>query len=173
MKFGINENAPFVKKANNKRKTRMNEIVGKIKKLDGHLTRSIGQYRSKHNKTPNELDLMQDPTAIPLITQRKKLVKQYEYLKEEALYAQNTYMTIKDDPVSNAQKSFRGISNNSPFTPGAEYSIPGFNKAVTPIKRIGNNTSKRGTLWDPRFNQSDVVVNPKIARYYKRLTGGY
>ena len=32
MKFGIDETAPFVKKENNKRKTKMNTIVTKIKK---------------------------------------------------------------------------------------------------------------------------------------------
>ena len=173
MKFGINESTPFVTKQNNKRKTKMNEIVDKIKKVDQHLSRSIGQYRAKHKKTPTELDLMQDSVTVPLVTQRKRLVKQYEYLKQESLYAENTYMTIKDDPVKQAQRSFSGIRNESPFKPGSEYTIPSFSKAVTPINRIGNNSNKSGTLWDPRFNQSDVRVDPKIARYYKRLTGGY
>jgi hypothetical protein len=173
MKFGIDEAAPFVKKENNKRKTKMNTIVTKIKKVDQHLSRTIGQYRAKHKKTPTELDLMQDAVAIPLVTQRKRLVKQYEYLKQEKQYAENTYKTIKDDPVKQAQRSFHGIRNESPFKPGSEYMVPNYNKAVTPINRIGNNTSKQGTLWDPRFNQSDVRVDPKIARYYRRLSGGY
>jgi hypothetical protein len=173
MKFGIDETAPFVKKENNKRKTKMNDIVTKIKKVDQHLSRTIGQYRAKHKKTPTELDLMQDAVAVPLVTQRKRLVKQYEYLKQEKQYAENTYKTIKDDPIQQAQRSFHGIRNESPFKPGAEYMVPNYNKAVTPINRIGNNTSKQGTLWDPRFNQSDVRVDPKIARYYKHLSGGY
>ena len=173
MKFGINESSPFIKKQKNKRKTKMNEIVSKIKTVDQHLSRTIGQYRAKHNKTPTELDLMQDSVAVPLITQRKRLVKQYEYLKQEVKFAENTYMTIKDDPVKNAQKSFRGISTQSPFRPGAEYTDPSLGKAVTPINRIGYSTNKQGTLWDPRFNQSDIRVDPKIARYYKKLTGGF
>lgn len=173
MKFGINESSPFVTRETNKRKTKMNDIVDKIKRVDQHLSRTVGQFRQKHQKTPTELDLMQDAAAVPLITQRKRLVKQYEYLKQEIQFAENTYKTIKDDPVKNAQRSFRGISTASPFRRGAEYVDPSLGKAVTPINRIGHNTNKKGTLWDPRFNQSDISVDPKIVRYYKKLSGGY
>ena len=53
-------------------------IRDKVKKVDQHLSRAVAEYRSKHNKTPNELELQQDRTTTPLISQRKRLVKQYE-----------------------------------------------------------------------------------------------
>ncbi len=60
----------------------MDNIMEKIKKVDQHLTRAVGQYRSKHNKTPTEVDLMRDSTTVPLVTQRKRLVKQYNFEKQ-------------------------------------------------------------------------------------------
>lgn len=169
----IKSSSPFLQKQKNERKTKMSHILEKIKKVDQHLSRSVAQYRAKHKKSPTELELMQDSTAVPLITQRKRLVKQYEFLKQEALYAEKTYKTIKDDPVSNAQKSFRSIKTSNPFSGNKEYSDPITVPALSPIKRIGHNTNKQGTLWDPRFNFGDVTVDPRIERYYKRLSRGY
>tara|TARA_B110000467_G_C18232547_1_gene429582 strand:+ start:353 stop:811 length:459 start_codon:yes stop_codon:yes gene_type:complete len=149
-------------------------IREKVKKVDQHLSRAVGKYRSKHNKTPNELELQQDQSTTPLIAQRKRLVKQYEYLKQEETFAENTYQTIRgDNPVRRAKKSFQGISGTSPFTGKREYMDTISTPALSPTRRIGTNSNKRGTLWDPRFNAGDVTVDPKIARYYRRLTGGY
>ena len=171
----INESSPFtspVKK--NARKTKMAVIREKVKKVDQHLSRAVGKYRSKHNKTPNELELQQDQSTTPLIAQRKRLVKQYEYPKQEETFAENTYQTIRgDNPVRRAKKSFQGISGTSPFTGKREYMDTISTPALSPTRRIGTNSNKRGTLWDPRFNAGDVTVDPKIARYYRRLTGGY
>lgn len=169
----IKSSSPFLQKQKNERKTKMSNILEKIKKVDQHLSRSVAQYRMKHKKAPTELELMQDSAAVPLLTQRKRLVKQYEFLKQEALYAEKTYKTIKDDPVSNAQKSFRSIKTSNPFSENKEYSDPITMPALSPIRRIGYNTNKQGTLWDPRFNFGDVTVDPKIERYYKRLSRGY
>lgn len=151
----------------------MDNIMEKIKKVDQHLTRAVGQYRSKHNKTPTEVDLMRDSTTVPLVTQRKRLVKQYNFEKQEAQYAEKTYKTIRDNPVSRATKSFSGISNTNPFSGNREYTDPISVPALSPIRRIGHNTNKQGTLWDPRFNFGDVTVDPKVNRYYQRLKRGY
>ena len=152
----------------------MGEILEKIKKIDQHLSRAVAQYRSKHNKTPNELELQQDSTTTPLVAQRKRLVKQYEYLKQEALFADNTYKTIKgDNPVMRAKQNFQGIRASSPFEGRREYQQVHSLPALSPIKRIGSNSNKTGTLWDPRFNAGDITVDPKIARYYRKLSGGY
>ena len=171
----INESSPF-KSGNkkNERKTKMSEIVTKIKKVDQSLSRAVAMFRQKHGKMPNELDLMKDSAAVPLITQRKRLVKQYEYLKQEVKFAENTYRTIRgDNPVGRAKKSFQGIRGSSPFSGRKEYQDTISTPALSPIRRVGTNSNKQGTLWDPRFNAGDVTVDPKIARYYKRLTGGY
>lgn len=151
----------------------MSIIVEKINKVDQHLSRAVAQYRSEHNKTPNEFELQQDQTTTPLISQRKRLVKQYNYLKQETQYAEKTYKTIRDDPVQRAQQSFRGIRNQNPLSGNREYQSTSSVPALSPIRRIGNNSNKHGTLWDPRFNAGDITIDPKIARYYKRLTGGY
>ena len=58
----------------------MATIVEKINKVDQHLSRAVASYRSRNNKTPNELELQQDQSTTPLISQRKRLVKQYNYL---------------------------------------------------------------------------------------------
>ena len=171
----INEKSPFGgNKKPSVRKTKMSEIVGKIKKVDQHLTRAVAKFRQSNGKTPSELDLMKDSTAVPLITQRKRLVKQYEYLKQEDQFAENTYRTIKgDSPIRRANQSFQGIGGGSPFDGRKEYHDPGRSSRGM-INRLGTTTSRKGnTLWDPRFNTSGSSVNPKIARYYKRLTGGY
>ncbi len=170
----INESSPFgTGRKENKRKTKMGEIVTKIKKIDQSLSRAVALFRQKHNKVPNELDLMKDSTAVPLITQRKRLVKQYEYLKQEVKFAENTYQTIRgDNPVRRANKSFQGIRGSSPFSGSREYKDTISTPALSPIRRVGTNSNKQGTLWDPRFNAGDVTVDPKIARYYRRLTGG-
>ena len=52
--------------------TKLNEIKIKITSLDNDLTRIVSSYIAKHGKQPNELDLMRDQSAVPLITQRKK-----------------------------------------------------------------------------------------------------
>jgi len=171
----IKKTSPFgtgVKK--DKRRTKMGEILEKIKKIDQHLSRAVAEYRAKNNRTPNELDLQQDSKTTPLVSQRKRLVKQYEYLKQEALFAENTYQTIKgDNPVMRAKKNFQGIRASSPFEGNREYQKVQSLPALSPIKRIGSNSNKAGTLWDPRFNAGDVTVDPKIARYYRKLSGGY
>lgn len=154
--------------------TKLNEIKTKINSLDTSLTRIVSSYIAKHGKQPNELDLMQNQSAVPLITQRKKLVAQFKNLQEEVKYAENVYKTIKDDPIQNAKKSFQGITmNQNPFSGNREYRDPVVRPALTPSRRIGHSTSKQGTLWDPRFNFSDVTVDPKISRYYRKLTRGY
>ena len=64
----ISKSSPFgtsIKK--NIRKTKMAVIRDKVKKVDQHLSRAVAEYRSKHNKTPNELELQQDRTTTPLI----------------------------------------------------------------------------------------------------------
>ena len=171
----INESSPFgTNKKPDIRKTKMSEIVKKIKKVDQSLSRAVALFRQKNNKVPNELDLMKDSAAVPLITQRKRLVKQYEYLKQEVQFAENTYQTIRgDNPVYRAKKSFQGIRATSPFSGKKEYRDTIATPALSPIRRVGTNSNKIGTLWDPRFNAGDVTVDPKIARYYRRLTGGY
>ncbi len=171
----IKESSPFgTGRKVDKRKTKMQEIVTKIKKVDQSLSRAVGLFRQKHGKLPNELDLMKDAAAVPLITQRKRLVKQYEYLKQESQFAENTYQTIKgDNPVGRAKKSFQGIRASSPFSGRKEYVDTIATPALSPIRRVGTNSNKVGTLWDPRFNAGDVTVDPKIARYYKKLTGGF
>tara|TARA_B110001454_G_C12632661_1_gene397634 strand:+ start:267 stop:803 length:537 start_codon:yes stop_codon:yes gene_type:complete len=171
----INESSPFgSNKKPDIRKTKMGEIVKKIKKVDQSLSRAVALFRQKNNKVPNELDLMKDSAAVPLITQRKRLVKQYEYLKQEVQFAENTYQTIRgDNPVHRAKKSFQGIRASSPFSGKKEYRDTIATPALSPIRRVGTNSNKIGTLWDPRFNAGDVTVDPKIARYYRRLTGGY
>jgi len=171
----ISEKSPFnIPTKKDKRKTKMGEIVEKIKKVDQHLSRTVAQFRQKHSRAPTELDLMKDATAVPLISQRKRLVKQYNYLKQELQFAENTYNMIKgDNPVNRATKSFQGIRAQNPFDGNKEYHTPVSAPALSPIRRIGNNSNKTGTLWDPRFNAGDVTVDPKIARYYKKLTGGY
>ena len=154
--------------------TKLNEIKTKINSLDTSLTRIVSSYIAKHGKQANELDLMQNQSAVPLITQRKKLVAQFKNLQEEVKYAENVYKTIKDDPIQNAKKSFQGITmNQNPFSGNREYRDPIVRPALTPARRIGHSTSKQGTLWDPRFNFSDVTVDPKISRYYRKLTRGY
>lgn len=171
----INESSPF--KTNNKksvRKTKMSEIVGKIKKIDQSLSRTVAMFRQKNGKTPTELDLMKDSAAVPFLTQRKRLVKQYQYLKQESEFAENTYQTIVgDNPVRRANQSFQGIGGGSPFSGKREYHDTISTPALSPIRRVGTNSNKQGTLWDPRFNAGDIAVDPKIARYYRRLTGGY
>jgi len=171
----INESSPFgTGKKQDKRKTKMSDIVEKIKKVDQHLSRTVAQFRQKHGKTPTELDLMKDSAAVPLVSQRKRLVKQYNYLKQESQFAENTYNMIKgDNPVRRANKSFQGIRATNPFSGNREYHDTVGAPALSPIRRIGNNSNKQGTLWDPRFNAGDVTVDPKIARYYKKLTGGF
>jgi hypothetical protein len=169
----IQASSPFINKQQNKRKTKMTEILDRIKKVDQHLNRAVGQYRAKHNKTPTEVDLMRDVTTVPLVTQRKRLVKQYRYLKQEAQYAEKTYKTIRDNPISRATKSFSGISNVNPFSGNREYTDDISVPALSPIRRIGHNTNKQGTLWDPRFNFGDLTVDPKVNRYYQRLKRGY
>ena len=171
----IKETSPFgtgIKK--DPRKTKMTEIVQKINKVDQHLSRADGKYRAKYNKTPNELELQQDQSTTPLISQRKRLVKQYNYLKQESQFAENTYQTIKgDNPVGRAKKSFQGIRASSPFEGRKEYRDTISAPALSPIRRVGTNSNKMGTLWDPRFNAGDVTVDPKIARYYRKISGGY
>ena len=171
----INESSPFGQnKKPDIRKTKMGEIVTKIKKVDQSLSRAVALFRQKKGKMPNELDLMKDSAAVPLITQRKRLVKQYEYLKQEVKFAENTYQTIRgDNPVKRANKSFQGIKASSPFSGRREYQDTISTPALSPIRRVGTNSNKQGTLWDPRFNAGDVTVDPKIARYYRRLTGGF
>lgn len=171
----INESSPFGQnKKSDIRKTKMGEIVTKIKKVDQSLSRAVALFRQKKGKMPNELDLMKDSAAVPLITQRKRLVKQYEYLKQEVKFAENTYQTIRgDNPVRRAKKSFQGIKATSPFSGRKEYQDTISTPALSPIRRVGTNSNKQGTLWDPRFNAGDVTVDPKIARYYRRLTGGF
>lgn len=171
----INESSPFgTGRKKDPRKTKMAELIVKIKKVDQHLTRAVAQYRSKHNKTPNELELQQDQSTTPLISQRKRLVKQYEYLKQESQFAENTYQTIRgDNPVGRAKRSFQGIRSTSPFSGRKEYRDTISTPALSPIRRVGTNSNKIGTLWDPRFNAGDITVDPKIARYYRKLTGGF
>ena len=171
----INESSPFKStKKKSARKTKMSEIVGKIKKIDQSLSRTVAMFRQKNGKTPTELDLMKDSAAVPFLTQRKRLVKQYQYLKQESEFAENTYQTIRgDNPVRRANQSFQGIGGGSPFSGKREYHDTIGTPALNPIQRVGNNSYKQGTLWDPRFNAGDIAVDPKIARYYKRLTGGY
>ena len=170
----INESSPFgSNKKPSVRRTKMSAIVGKIKKVDQHLTRAVAKYRSANGRTPSELDLMKDSTAVPLVTQRQRLVKQYEYLKQEDRFAEDTYRTIKgDSPIRRANQSFQGIGGGSPFDGRREYHDPGRNR-LGMVSRVGSYNSKKGTLWDPRFNSSGSTVDPKAARYYKRLTGGY
>ena len=154
--------------------TKLNEIKKKINSLDSGLTRIVSSYIAKHGKQPNELDLMQNQSAVPLITQRKKLVAQFKNLQEEVKYAENVYKTIKDDPIKNAKRSFQGITmNQNPFSGNKEYRDPIVRPALTPSRRIGHSTTKQGTLWDPQFNFADVTVDPKISRYYRKLTRGY
>ena len=170
----VRDNQPFGKRRPSGKITKLNEIKTKINSLDTSLTRIVSSYIAKHGKQPNELDLMQNQSAIPLITQRKKLVSQFKNLQEEVKYAENVYKTIKDDPIQNAKKSFQGLQNQNPFGKSREYREPGIvRSALTPSRRIGHSTSKQGTLWDPRFNFSDVTVDPKITRYYRKLTRGY
>ena len=135
----INEASPFTNNSTrNKRKTKMTEIVSKIKKVDQGLSRAVANFRAKHGKTPNELDLMKDAMAVPLITQRKRLVKQYNYLKQEVNFAENTYKTIRgDNPVGRAKKSFQGIGRTSPFTGRKEYQDTVGAPALSPIRRVG------------------------------------
>jgi len=171
--LNIKTSSPFPTRQNTERKTKMANVLEKIKKVDQHLSRAVAQYRAKHNKTPNELELQQDSATTPLISQRKRLVKQYNYIKQESQYAEKTYKTIRDDPIKRAQRSFSGIRNKNPLDGNREYVNTFSMPALSPIRRIGNNTNKQGTLWDPRFNHGDVTVDPKIARYYKRLSGGY
>jgi hypothetical protein len=170
----INEKSPFGgNKKPSVRKTKMSEIVDKIKQVDQHLTRAVAKFRQSNGKTPSELDLMKDSTAVPLITQRKRLVKQYEYLKQEDQFAENTYKTIKgDSPIRRANQSFQGIGGGSPFDGRKEYYDPG-RSSLGMINRVGSYNSRKGTLWDPRFNTSGSSVDPKAVRYYKRLTGGF
>jgi len=158
--------SPFIRKQQNKRKTKMSEVLDKIRSLDQHLSRTVASYRSRNDRPPTELDLMKDAATVPLITQRKRLVKQYKYLKQEANYASRTYKTIKDDPIMKAQRSFSGIRPMNPFDENRTY-----NK--TPIKRIGYNTNKGSVLWDPRFNFGDTAIDPKTSRYYHKLTRGF
>ena len=153
--------------------TKLKEIKTKITSLDNDLTRIISSYIAKHGKQPNELDLMRDQSAVPLITQRKKLVMQFKNLQEEVKYAENIYQTIKDDPIKNANRSFQGLKNTNPFDGKKGYKDVNPLPALTPLRRIGHETSKRGTLWDPRFNASAVRVDPQISRYYKKLTKGF
>tara|TARA_B110000467_G_scaffold98521_1_gene89096 strand:- start:320 stop:862 length:543 start_codon:yes stop_codon:yes gene_type:complete len=171
----INESSPMgSNKKKSVRKTKMGAIVTKIKKVDQSLSRAVALYRQKNGKTPSELDLMKDSAAVPFLTQRKRLVKQYEYLKQEDQFAENTYKTIKgDNPIRRANQSFQGIGGGSPFDGRREYHDPGRSSRGI-VNRLGTTTSRKGnTLWDPRFNTSGSSVNPKIARYYKRLSGGY
>lgn len=170
----INEMSPMgSNKKPSVRKTKMSAIVTKIKKVDQSLSRTVAMYRQKNGRTPSELDLMKDSAAVPFLTQRKRLVKQYEYLKQEDRFAEDTYKTIKgDNPIRRANQSFQGIGGGSPFDGRREYHDPGRN-ARGIISRVGSYNSKKGTLWDPRFNSSGSSVDPKAARYYKRLTGGF
>jgi hypothetical protein len=174
-RYRVTERNPFVKPEKaDVRKTKMATIVQKIKKIDQSLTRAVANYISKHKKTPTELDLMKDSIAVPLVTQRKRLVKQYNYLKQEIKFAENTYTMIKgDNPINRAKRSFQGITPSNPFSGNKEYHDPKPTPALSPIRRVGTNTNKIGTLWDPRFNAGDVTVDPKIARYYRKLTGGF
>ena len=148
----------------------LEKIRRKIQLVDNQLQNNIAQFRAKFKKTPTELDLMQDPDSIPLIEERKSLVLQYKQLQQQALYAQQLYESIqKTDPIRSAQKSFSGIRMGSPFSTNVEYKDPVVVPALTPIKRIGQETYKSGTLWDPRFNMGDVGINPRIKRYYSSL----
>jgi hypothetical protein len=72
-----------------------------------------------------------------------------------------------------AKKNFQGIRASSPFEGNREYQKVQSLPALSPIRRIGSNSNKAGTLWDPRFNAADITVDPKIARYYRKLSGGY
>jgi hypothetical protein len=152
----------------------LEKIRQKIALLDNKLQNNIAQFRSRYQKTPTELDLMQDPDSIPLIEERKALVGQYKQLQQQALYAQQMFDSIqKTDPIRSAQKSFSGIQMGNPFGDTREYQDPVVIPAMTPIKRIGQETTKVGTLWDPRFNMGDVAIDPKIKRYYTSLTSSW
>lgn len=153
--------------------TKLKDIKNKIISVDASLTRIISSYVAKNGKQPNELDLMRDQSAVPLITQRKKLVAQFKNLQEEVKFAENVYQTIKDDPIRNAKKSFQGLQNTNPFDGNKEYRDPIVKPALSPLRRIGKETYKQGTLWDPRFNAGDITVDPKISRYYRKLTRGW
>ena len=91
----VTDNQPFGSRKPSRHITKLNEIKKKIKSLDSGLTRIVSSYIAKHGKQPNELDLMQNQSAVPLITQRKKLVAQFKNLQEEVRYAENVYKTIK------------------------------------------------------------------------------
>ena len=170
----VSDKQPFDRRKKSSGKvTKLNEIKTKITSLDTSLTRIVSSYIAKHGKQPNELDLMRDQSAVPLITQRKKLVAQFKNLQEDIKYSENIYKTIKDDPIRNAKRSFQGLQNTNPFNKQKEYRDPKPRPALSPLRRIGRETNKQGTLWDPRFNFGDVTVDPKIARYYNKLTRGW
>ena len=169
----ISSSSPFGSSPRNTKMERVKEIQNKIRIIDNQLNNAISSFRAKHNKTPTELDLMKDSVTVPLITQRKKLVSQYKSLKDDIEYAKGLFQQIqRDDPIKNAQKSFRGIAANNPFASQKEYTDPVVRPAMTPVQRVGNNTTKTGTLWDPRFNFNDITVDPKIKRYYNRIVRG-
>jgi len=170
----ISSSSPFGAVPQNTKMSKLKDIQNKIRLIDNKLNDAISSFRAKHSKTPTELDLMKNAVTVPLITQRKKLVAQYKSLKEEIEYTKNIFQNMRrEDPVKSAQKSFRGISTNNPFATQKEYMDPVIRPAMTPIQRIGNSTTKTGTLWDPRFNFHDVTVDPKIKRYYNKLTKGW
>jgi hypothetical protein len=149
----------------------LEKIRQKISLLDNQLQNNIAQFRAKYKKTPTEFDLMQDPDSMPLIDERKSLVAQYKQLQQQALYAQEMYETIqKADPIRSAQKSFSGIKMGNPFDTMVDYKDPVVIPALTPSRRIGQETYKVGTLWDPRFNMGDITVDPRVKRYYNSLT---
>lgn len=173
-KHSINSSSPFSNNTPaNTRKTKMNKIVEQIKGVDENLSRAVGKFVQKYNKTPTELDLIKDSNStIPLIDLRKKLVKQYHYLKQEAQFAENTYNVIRgDNPITRAKKSFQGITLTSSPMEGNKSYIDTFSSPT--IRRVGTNSNKQGTLWDPRFNSGDITVNPGINRYYQKLMKGY
>ena len=170
----VTDKTPFeMPKRPNVKITKLKDIKNKISSLDVELTRIVSSYVAKHGKQPNELDLMRDQSAVPLITQRKKLVGQFKNLQEEIKYAENVYQTIKDDPIQNAKRSFQGLRNINPFDGNREYKDPVVRPALCPLRRIGKETTKQGTLWDPRFNAGDITVDPKISRYYRKLARGF
>ena len=80
------------------------------------------------------------------------------------MLARETDSRVSNKHLRNATLSFSGRK---------EYVDTIATPALSPIRRVGTNSNKVGTLWDPRFNAGDVTVDPKIARYYKKLTGGF
>ena len=169
----VTDKTPFEMPKSNTKITKLKDIKNKIISLDSTLTRMVSSYVAKHGRQPNELDLMREQSAVPLITQRKKLVAQFKNLQQEVKYAENVYRTIKDDPIQNAKKSFQGLQNKNPFDGNREYKDPVVRPALSPLRRIGKETFKQGTLWDPRFNAGDITVDPRISRYYRKLARGF